>query len=128
MIFVTKIKKKLRKIDKSGFWVNLDIDRHVLSLECLINDTLDAQILNSTSRFKALCHLLASNWPGKYKNSSWLISNAWKYIYDNLVSVLMCGMPWLLCTVVSPNSWDHSDRLTPTRKLHVVTSKFLHSL
>jgi len=52
---------------------------HVLSLEC--PDTLDVQILNSTSRFEALWNLLASNWPGKYKNSSWLISNACKYLW-----------------------------------------------
>ena len=53
---------------------------HVLSLEC--PDTLDVQILNSTSRFEALWNLLASDWQGKYKNSSWLISNACKYFWS----------------------------------------------
>ena len=44
-------------------------------------------------------------------------------IYD-LMPVLMCGMSWILCTLVSPNSWDHSDGLASARKLHVVTCNF----
>ena len=48
-------------------------------------------------------------------------------IYD-LVPVLMCGMSWILCTLVSPNSWDHSDGLASMRKLHVVTCNFFHAL
>ena len=34
-------------------------------------------------------------------------------IYD-LVPVLTCDMSWILCTLVSPNSWDHSDGLVYT--------------
>ena len=37
-------------------------------------------------------------------------------IYD-LMPVLMCGMSWILCTLVSPNSWDHSDGLASARKI-----------
>ena len=48
-------------------------------------------------------------------------------IYD-LVPVLMCGMSWILCTLVSPNSWDHSDGLASARKLHVVTCNFFRDL
>ena len=48
-------------------------------------------------------------------------------IYD-LVPVLMCGMSWILCTLVSPNSWDHSDGLASARKLHVVTCNFFRAL
>ena len=42
--------------------------------------------------------------------------------------VLMCGMSWILCTLVSPNSWDHSDGLASAKKLHVVTCNFFHNL
>ena len=42
--------------------------------------------------------------------------------------VLMCGMSWILCTLVSPNSWDHSDGLASARKLHVVTCNFFRDL
>ena len=48
-------------------------------------------------------------------------------IYD-LVPVLMCGMSWILCTLVSPNSWDHSVGLVSARKLHVVTCNFFRAL
>ena len=48
-------------------------------------------------------------------------------IYD-LMPVLMCGMSWILCTLVSPNSWDHSDGLASARKLHVVTCNFFRDL
>ena len=48
-------------------------------------------------------------------------------IYD-LMPVLMCGMSWILCTLVSPNSWDHSDGLASARKLHVVTCNFFRAL
>jgi len=48
-------------------------------------------------------------------------------IYD-LVPVLTCDMSWILCTLVSPNSWDHSDGLASTKKLHVVTCNFFRAL
>jgi len=35
-------------------------------------------------------------------------------IYD-FMPVLMCGMSWILCTLVSPNSWDHLDGLASAR-------------
>jgi len=56
----------------TGCWSEF-ADRHMPS-HLKGPDTLDVQILNSTSRFEALWNLLASNWPGKYKNSSWLIN------------------------------------------------------
>ena len=34
----------------------------------------------------------------------------------------------VLCTLVSPNSWDHSDGLASARKLHVVTCNFFRAL
>ena len=52
-------------------------------------------------------------------------------IYD-LVPVLMCDiyMAWIMhmCTLVGPNSWDHLDRLTSVKKLHVVTCNFFCAL
>ena len=70
----------------TGCWSEF-ADRHMSSyLNALILWTyLRIQILNSTSRFEVLWNLLASNWPGKYKNSSWLINisniNACKYLW-----------------------------------------------
>ena len=42
--------------------------------------------------------------------------------------VLMCGMSWILCNLVSPDSWDHSDGLATAKKLHVVTCNFFRAV
>ena len=47
---------------------------------------------------------------------------------SDLVPVVMCGMSWIVCTLVSPNSCDHSDRFACARKLQVMTCIFPHAL